>query len=134
MRTAIEQLDKEIKRVQNGYELTNYGEGYIKGIEFAKEIIQNNIDGLVVVGKTYFVILYKDGNTYQPYIKEMKLIEKTSVKWGYRYRFSSDLEAQNRFARCDLVIAKPKEFRERVFLDKKQAEKEIERRLKGTLV
>ena len=38
MRTAIEQLDKEIKRVQNGYELTNFGEGYIKGIEFSKEI------------------------------------------------------------------------------------------------
>ena len=64
MRTAIEQLDKEIKRVQNGYELTNFGEGYIKGIEFSKEIIQNNIDGLVVVGKTYFIILYRDGNIY----------------------------------------------------------------------
>ena len=128
MRTAIEQLDKEIKRVQNGYELTNFGEGYIKGIEFSKEIIQNNIDGLVVVGKTYFVILYRDGNVYQPYIKEMKLIDKIRTKWGYRYKFSSNL------AQCDLEIGKPKEFRERVFLDKKQAEKEIERRLKGTIV
>ena len=134
MRTAIEQLDKEIKRVQNGYELTNFGEGYIKGIEFAKEIIQNNIDGLVVVGKTYFVILYRDGNVYQPYIKEMKLIDKIRTKWGYRYKFSSNLEAKNKLAQCDLEIGKPKEFRERVFLDKKQAEKEIERRLKGTLV
>ena len=134
MRTAIEQLDKEIKRVQNGYELTNFGEGYIKGIEFSKEIIQNNIDGLVVVGKTYFVILYRDGNVYQPYIKEMKLIDKIRTKWGYRYKFSSNLEAKNKLAQWDLEIGKPKEFRERVFLDKKQAEKEIERRLKGTLV
>ena len=134
MRTAIEQLDKEIKRVQNGYELTNFGEGYIKGIEFAKEIIQNNIDGLVVVGKTYFVILYRDGNVYQPYIKEMKLIDKIRTKWGYRYKFSSNLEAKNKLAQCYLEIGKPKEFRERVFLDKKQAEKEIERRLKGTLI
>ena len=134
MRTAIEQLDKEIKRVQNGYELTNYGEGYIKGIEFSKEIIQNNIDGLVVVGKTYFVILYRDGNVYQPYIKEMKLIDKIRTKWGYRYKFSSNLEAKSKFSQCDLEIGKPKEFRDRVFLDKKQAEKEIERRLKGTLI
>ena len=134
MRTAIEQLDKEIKRVQNGYELTNFGEGYIKGIEFSKEIIQNNIDGLVVVGKTYFVILYRDGNVYQPYIKEMKLIDKIRTRWGYRYKFSSNLEAKNKLAQWDLEIGKPKEFRERVFLDKKQAEKEIERRLKGTLI
>lgn len=134
MRTAIEQLDKEIKRVQNGYELTNFGEGYIKGIEFSKEIIQNNIDGLVVVGKTYFVILYRDGNVYQPYIKEMKLIDKIRTRWGYRYKFSSNLEAKNKLAQWDLEIGKPKEFRERVFLDKKQAEKEIERRLKGTII
>ena len=134
MRTAIEQLDKEIKRVQNGYELTNFGEGYIKGIEFSKEIIQNNIDGLVVVGKTYFVILYRDGNVYQPYIKEMKLIDKIRTKWGYRYKFSSNLEAKNKLAQWDLEIGKPKEFRERVFLDKKQAERELQKRLKGTLI
>ena len=71
MRRAIEQLDKEIKRVQNGYELTRFGEGYIEGIEFAKEIIQRNIDELVVQGGIYYVIVYEDGNTFMPSVKKM---------------------------------------------------------------
>ena len=133
MRKAIEQLDKEIKRVRNGYELTQFGEGYIEGIEISKEIIQKNIDNLVVAGKTYFVIVYEDGNEFQPCIREMKLVEKIPAKWGgYRYRFSFDLEAVNRFSRCDLEIRKPDQLRERVFLDERQAERELRKRLKGS--
>ena len=131
MRKAIEQLDKEINRVKNGFELTNYGEGYIAGIEYSKEIIQDNIDALVVVGGTYFVILYKNGNKFLPYIKEMKLIEKIPVKWGFKYRFSFNLEAKSKYSQCDLEIRSANNFRSRVFFDERQAERELQNQLKG---
>ena len=90
--------------------------------------------GVTGSGTTTNTVTTDNSNVYQPYIKEMKLIDKIRTKWGYRYKFSTNLEAKSKFSQCDLEIGKPKEFRERVFLDKKQAEKEIERRLKGSLI
>lgn len=132
MRRAIEQLDKEIKRVRKGYELTRFGEGYIAGIEYCKEIIQKNIDNLIVPGNTYFVILYEDGNPFMPYVKEMKLISRNPVKKKIdRFQFSFDLEANNTLSGVDLEISSAKQLRTRVFFTYEQAEREIENSLKG---
>lgn len=132
MRRAIEQLDKEIKRVHKGYELTRFGEGYIAGIEYCKEIIQKNIDNLIVPGNTYFVILYEDGNPFMPYVKEMKLISRNPVKKKIdRFQFSFDLEANNTLSGVDLEISSVKQLRTRVFFTYEQAEREIENSLKG---
>lgn len=128
MRRAIEQLDKEIKRVQNGYELTRFGEGYIEGIEFAKEIIQKNIDELVVQGGIYYVIVYEGGNVYMPTVKKMKLLKKTRTRKGNRYQFSYNLDANNTLSGVDLEIQSSEQFRNRVFLYEDQAEREIQNR------
>lgn len=132
MRRAIEQLDKEIKRVRKGYELTRFGEGYIAGIEYCKEIIQKNIDNLIVPGNTYFVILYEDGNPFMPHVKEMKLISRNPVKKKIdRFQFSFDLEANNTLSGVDLEISSVKQLRARVFFTYEQAEREIKNSLKG---
>ena len=128
MRKAIEQLDKEIKRVKNGYELTRFGEGYIEGIEFAKEIIQKNIDELVVQGGIYYVIVYEDGNTFMPSVKKMKLLRKVRTKRGYKYQFSFNIEAKNSLSGIDLEIQTSEQFRSRVFLYEDQAERELQNR------
>ena len=130
MRKAIEQLDKEIKRVKNGYELTRFGEGYIEGIEFAKEIIQKNIDELVVQGGIYYVIVYEDGNTFMPSVKKMKLLRKVRTKRGYKYQFSFNIEAKNSLSGIDLEIQTSEQFRSRVFLYEYQAERELQNRFK----
>lgn len=130
MRGAIEQLDKEIKRVKNGYELTRFGEGYIEGIEFAKEIIQKNIDELVVQGGIYYVIVYEGGNIYMPTVKQMKLLRKIRTRRGYRYQFSFNLEAKNSLSGIDLEIQTSEQFRSRVFLYEDQAERELHNRFK----
>lgn len=130
MRRAIEQLDKEIKRVKNGYELTRFGEGYIEGIEFAKEIIQKNIDELVVQGGIYYVIVYEDGNTFMPSVKKMKLLRKVRTKRGYKYQFSFNTEAKNSLSGIDLEIQTSEQFRSRVFLYEDQAERELQNRFK----
>lgn len=130
MRRAIEQLDKEIKRVKNGYELTRFGEGYIEGIEFAKEIIQKNIDELVVQGGIYYVIVYEDGNTFMPSVKKMKLLRKVRTKRGYKYQFSFNIEAKNSLSGIDLEIQTSEQFRSRVFLYEDQAERELQNRFK----
>ena len=130
MRKAIEQLDKEIKRVKNGYELTRFGEGYIEGIEFAKEIIQKNIDELVVQGGIYYVIVYEDGNTFMPSVKKMKLLRKVRTKRGYKYQFSFNIEAKNSLSGIDLEIQTSEQFRSRVFLYEDQAERELQNRFK----
>ena len=130
MRRAIEQLDKEIKRVKNGYELTRFGEGYIEGIEFAKEIIQKNIDELVVQGGIYYVIVYEDGNTFMPSVKKMKLLRKVRTKRGYKYQFSFNTEAKNSLSGIDLEIQTSEQFRSRVFLYEDQAERELRNRFK----
>ena len=130
MRRAIEQLDKEIKRVKKGYELTRFGEGYIEGIEFAKEIIQKNIDELVVQGGIYYVIVYEDGNTFMPSVKKMKLLRKVRTKRGYKYQFSFNIEAKNSLSGIDLEIQTSEQFRSRVFLYEDQAERELQNRFK----
>lgn len=130
MRKAIEQLDKEIKRVKKGYELTRFGEGYIEGIEFAKEIIQKNIDELVVQGGIYYVIVYEDGNTFMPSVKKMKLLRKVRTKRGYKYQFSFNTEAKNSLSGIDLEIQTSEQFRSRVFLYEDQAERELQNRFK----
>lgn len=130
MRKAIEQLDKEIKRVKNGYELTRFGEGYIEGIEFAKEVIQENIDELVVQGGIYYVIVYEGGNIYMPIVKQMKLLRKIRTRRGYRYQFSFNLEAKNSLSGIDLEIQTSEQFRSRVFLYEDQAERELQNRFK----
>lgn len=130
MRKAIEQLDKEIKRVKKGYELTRFGEGYIEGIEFAKEIIQKNIDELVVQGGIYYVIVYEDGNTFMPSVKKMKLLRKVRTKRGYKYQFSFNTEAKNSLSGIDLEIQTSEQFRSRVFLYENQAERELQNRFK----
>lgn len=130
MRRAIEQLDKEIKRVKGGYELTRFGEGYIEGIEFAKEVIQENIDELVVQGGIYYVIVYEGGNIYMPTVKQMKLLRKIRTRRGYRYQFSFNLEAKNSLSGIDLEIQTSEQFRSRVFLYEDQAERELQNRFK----
>ena len=132
MRRAIEQLDKEIKRVRKGYELTRFAEGYIAGIEYCKEIIQKNIDNLIVPGNTYFVILYEDGNPLMPYIREMKLVSRIpGRKRTDKFQFSFDLEANNTLSGVDLEIRNIKQLRARVFFTYEQADREINNNLKG---
>ena len=104
-------------------EITEWKAGYIAGLEYAKELINDAIDDLIVLGGRYFVIVYKDGNEFMPSIQEMKLYKITGNK-RKSYSFSRNLNANViNTPKADVVIMSGKNFRQRVFFTREQAEK-----------
>jgi len=122
MRKAIEKIDRKLYICNIG-EITEWKAGYIAGLEYAKELINDAIDDLIVLGGRYFVIVYKDGNEFMPSIQEMKLYKITGNK-RKSYSFSRNLNANViNTPKADVVIMSGKNFRQRVFFTREQAEK-----------
>lgn len=122
MRKAIEKIDRKLYICNIG-EITEWKAGYIAGLEYAKELINDSIDDLIVLGGRYFVIVYEDGNEFMPSIQEMKLYKITGKK-SKSYSFSRNMNANViNTPKADVVIRSGKNFRQRVFFTREQAEK-----------
>lgn len=122
MRKAIEKIDRKLYICNIG-EITEWKAGYIAGLEYAKDLINDAIDDLIVLGGRYFVIVYEDGNEFMPSIQEMKLYKITGKK-SKSYSFSKNMNANViNTPKADVVIRSGKNFRQRVFFTREQAEK-----------
>lgn len=122
MRKAIEKIDRKLYICNIG-EITEWKAGYIAGLEYAKDLINDAIDDLIVLGGRYFVIVYEDGNEFMPSIQEMKLYKITGKK-SKSYSFSRNMNANViNTPKADVVIRSGKNFRQRVFFTREQAEK-----------
>lgn len=124
MITAIKTLKKKIELNHIG-EMTDYKEGYERGLTEALKAIQDTMDELVVPGTNYFVIMYQNGDKKLPYIEELRLYKITN-KTRKKYCFSRNPYANqfNTFS-SDLILSSGEAIRKRVFLTREQAEEAI---------
>lgn len=124
MREALEKIQRKIYLNSIG-EQTQWKQGYEAGLTEAINIVENGISDLIVPNNNYYVIMYRNGDKYFPYIEEMKLY-KISTKSRKSYCFSRNLNANIvNTKNPDLVLSSDKGLIERVFFTKEQAEKSI---------
>lgn len=99
---------------------------YVSGLSDALDVIENSVAENLIPGNTYHVIMYRDGNKFLPYIKEMKLykISKGTVKSSYCFTYNME---QGKYHKNtpDLVLQSKRGLTERVFFTHEQAENAI---------
>ena len=117
---------KNMIALETRADMTEEQKYYVSGLSDALEIIESSVAENLVPGNTYHVIMYRDGNKYLPYIKEMKLYKVSNGSVKTSYCFTENLE-QSRYHRNkpDLVLQSKKGLTERVFFTHEQAENAI---------
>lgn len=124
MREALEKIQRKLYLNSIG-EQTQWKQGYEAGLTEAMDIIEDGIDNLIIPNNNYYVIMYRDGDKFFPYVEKMRLY-KISIKTRKSYCFSRNLDATRFNTKTpDLVLASEKGLRERVFFTREQAEKAI---------
>lgn len=124
MRDVIEILNKKLS-LSKEKERTEWRDGYETALAETIEVVNNGIDKLIIPGKTYFVIMYHNGDKFFPYVEEMRLY-KISEKKRKSYCFSRNLNASLfNTSNPDLVLSSEKGLRERVFFTREKAEEAI---------
>jgi hypothetical protein len=108
-------------------DMTSEQKYYVSGLADALELIESSVADNLIIGNKYFVILYKDGDIYKPYVREMKLYKITqgAVKSSYCFTFNLE-KGRYKNNTPDLVLASKKGLTERVFFTEEQALKKIE--------
>lgn len=126
MITAIKTLKKKIELNHIG-ELTEYKEGYEKGLTEGLKAIQDSMDELVVPGTDYYVVMYQNGDKKLPYIEKLHLYRLSTNARGYKSYYFSKNPFANQFNTLtpDLVLGKSEVIRKRVFFTMEQAEEAI---------
>lgn len=94
-------------------------ESYAAGIADALQVIEEYVDNDFVIGKHYFVIMYKDNNRNYPYIEEMKLY-RINRKQKQSYCFTRNLN--DNYPTPDLVLYSKGGLAMRVFETRDEAE------------
>lgn len=126
MQDIIYKLKDKILENQS-QEMTVEQERYVAGLKDALELIENSVADNLIVGNTYFVIMYRNGDKYLPYIEEMKLYKVSQKSMKCSYCFTRKLHiAKYCSGTPDLVLASKKGLAERVFFTKEQALAAIE--------
>jgi hypothetical protein len=109
-------------------EMTEAEESYIAGLSDALEILETSVSENLVIGNVYYVIMYRDGNKFLPYIDRMKLYKVTQGAVKPSYCFTKNLESGRYHSNHpDLVLNSKKGVMERVFYTMEQAENTIHR-------
>ena len=121
MQDIIYKLKDTIEKNQS-QDMTAEKEQYIAGLQYALELIENSVADNLIVGNNYFVIMYRNGDKYLPYVEEMKLykVSKKSVKCSYCFTKNLNIMKYSS-GTPDLVLASKKGLAERVFFTKEQA-------------
>ena len=123
MQRIVKILKKRIKDIDGTIYTGVYKEGYIDGLKDAIELIEKNIPNLLLVGATYYIIMYQNDNKQMPYVIPMKLCRIKEAKSRNKYFFTKDLDAENySFLQADVIFESPTEIRKRIFLSKETAE------------
>lgn len=126
MQNVIYKLKDKIAESQS-QDMTVEQERYVAGLKDALDLIENSVADNLVVGNTYFVIMYRNGDKYLPYIEEMRLYKVSNKSIKCSYCFTRELNiTKHRTGTPDLVLASKKGLAERVFFTKEQADKAIE--------
>jgi len=125
MEDIIHKLKNKIV-LETQADMTEWQKYYVSGLSDALEIIESSVAENLIPGNTYHVIMYRDGNKYLPYIKEMKLYKISNGSVKTSYCFTENLD-QSRYCRNrpDLVLQSKKGLTERVFFTHEQAENAI---------
>ena len=100
--------------------MTKEQEYYVAGIADALEVVKKYSSNDLIVGKHYFVIMYKNNKKNNPYIEEMKLY-RINKKQRQVYCFTRNLKGHNETP--DLVLASKAGLTMRVFESKIEAER-----------
>lgn len=98
---------------------------YISGLCDALELLKKSVADSLVAGGTYYVIMYRDGNMYLPYIQKMKLYKISQKSKKCSYCFTTNLTKDSKLDKPDLVLASKVGITNRVFYTRKDAEKAI---------
>lgn len=125
MEDVIHKL-KSMISLETQRDMTENQKYYVSGLADALEVIESSVAENLIPGNKYYVIMYRDGNKYLPYVREMKLYKISSGSVKTSYCFTNNLE-QGRYQNNtpDLVLQSKKGLSERVFFTHEQAEKAI---------
>lgn len=95
---------------------------YVNGLQDALKLIESSVADNLIIGNNYFIIMYRNGDKYLPYVEEMKLykVSQKSVKCSYCFTRNLNI-AKYCSGTPDLVLASKKGLAERVFFTKEQA-------------
>lgn len=116
---------KEMIATQTTSTMTEEQKYYVSGLADALELVEQAVAESLVVGRHYFVIMYRDGDPYLPYVEEMKLY-RISQKSVSSYCFTRNLTAKSYSSNNpDLVLRSKKGLSQRVFFTREQAESAI---------
>lgn len=97
--------------------MTSEQECYVAGLADALQVIEEMLAEELSVGKTYFVIMYKDD---KPYIEEMKLY-RINDKSKKVYCFTKNIDYKS--PTPDLVLTSEHSLKARVFNSRDEAER-----------
>ena len=118
MQEIIEKLNRMIL-LETHANMSKEQECYVAGIADALQVIEEHMGNDLIIGKHYFVIMYKDNNRYDPYVEEMKLY-RINKKRKQVYCFTRNLKNNN--STPDLVLASKGGLAMRVFKTREEAE------------
>jgi len=93
MQEIIEKLNRMIL-LETHANMSKEQECYVAGIADALQVIEEHMGNDLIIGKHYFVIMYKDNNRYDPYVEEMKLY-RINKKQKQVYCFTRNLKNNN---------------------------------------
>jgi len=125
MQDAVYKL-KNMIALNTKEEMTESQTAYVAGLSDALDVLETSISENLVIGTIYYVIMYRDGNKFLPYVERMKLYKFTQGNIKPSYCFTKNLESGRYHKnRPDLVLNSKKGLMERVFYTMEQAENAI---------
>ena len=126
MQDIIRQI-KNMIDAEKCLDMTTEREHYIAGLSDALNVIEDSVANNLIIGRQYFVIMYRDGNIYLPYIEKMKLYKISQRKVKCSYCFTRNLDDSKYATNTpDLVLASKKGLLQRIFFTEEQAKAAIE--------
>lgn len=116
MQKIIDKLNSMIT-METSTNMTSEQEYYVAGLADALQVIEEMLAEELSIGKTYFVIMYKDD---EPYIEEMKLY-RINDRNKKTYCFTKNIDSNS--PTPDLVLASEHSLKARVFNSQEEAER-----------
>lgn len=113
---------KSMITTESRADMTEEQKYYVSGLSDALKVIENSVADNLIPGNIYYVIMYRDGNKFLPYVKKMKLYKISNGTVKTSYCFTNNLE-QSRYHsnKPDLVLQSKRRLAERVFFTHEQA-------------
>lgn len=118
MQKIIDKLNSMIA-MENSTNMTSEQECYVDGLADAIQVIEEMLAEELIIGQTYFVIMYKRD---EPYIEKMKLY-RINDRSRKTYCFTKNIDSKS--PTPDLVLISEHSLKARVFNSREKAERGI---------